>query len=189
MPSEMYQNIIQCSMGRDSLALVKYLEPLWEDSLVVWVDAGAALPEIEEIAAFVENTVPHFYRLRTNSAAWIERHGSPVDVVPIWFAEKSAAAAENPTRFASAFQCCFENIMTPMHVFTKVSGAVRLFRGQRNAEKLKSPLRSGVVVDGLEIVFPLEQWTDGQVDSYLQKHGWPLSPTYVDGDKGIDCWH
>jgi 3'-phosphoadenosine 5'-phosphosulfate sulfotransferase (PAPS reductase)/FAD synthetase len=185
-----YTNIIQCSMGRDSLALVHYLRDEWEDSLVVWVDAGAPLPEVEKIAEFVKAQVPHFLRVETNSAKWIEEHGIPADVIPIWQHESGAEIAGfQGQKIASSLECCLQNIMLPLHSAAVLHGVKRIYRGQRTAEALKSPVRSGAVFNGIEIVFPLENWTDAEVCAYLLENGWPLSPWYQYGNKGMECWH
>lgn len=183
------KNIIQCSFGRDSLALVEYLKDEWDESLILWIDAGGALPEVEAMAEQMQSRVPHFYRLRTDSNAWINRNGIPSDIVPVWHTVEGAPLAGNtPPLIASSLACCFENVMKPMHDFSKAIGAERIYRGQRNAEKLKSPIRSGAKDGDIEIVFPLQDWTDEQVDAYLADKGIKLPEWYANGDKGFDCW-
>lgn len=185
----MIDNIIQCSFGRDSLALVEYLKPKWDESLILWVDAGGALPEVEAMAEVMQENVPHFYRLRTDSNGWINRNGIPYDIVPVWHTVAGLAVSGNlPPAIASCLECCYQNIMAPMHAFAKATGAKRIYRGQRNAERLKSPVRSGDMDGNIEIVFPLQDWTDEHVDAYLADNGIELPGWYDHGDKGMDCW-
>lgn len=182
-------DLIQCSMGRDSLALVEYLKDKLDDCLVLFVDAGGALPEVDEIAKKVEKRVKHFYRLQTNSNEWINANGIPADIVPVWHTVKGIALSGNEfPAIASSFDCCWNNIMNPMHEFAKEIGAKKIYRGQRNAERLKSPIRSGYVDGDIEIVFPLENWSDDDVNEYLESKGVELPEWYEHGDKGFDCW-
>ena len=182
-------DVIQCSMGRDSLALVEYLSDKWNECVVLFVDAGGAMPEIEETAKWVESRVPHFHRIRTDSNSWINMNGIPFDVVPVWHTVKGMVVTDNvPPAIASSFDCCFENIMKPIHDYSLSIGAKKIYRGQRNAETFKSKIRSGAKDGEIEFIFPLENWTDEQVNSYLESKNVPLAEWYQYGDKGFDCW-
>jgi phosphoadenosine phosphosulfate reductase len=181
--------VIECSMGRDSLALIEVMSHELDNLLVLFVDPGGTLPEIEETVKYVENRVPHFFRLRTDSNAWINANGMPFDVVPVWHTVMGLnLAGNNAPAISSSLECCFQNVMRPMHEFCRAIGAKKIYRGQRNAERMKSPLRSGAKDDDIELVFPLENWSDEDVNNYLAERNIPLPEWYQYGNKGFDCW-
>jgi phosphoadenosine phosphosulfate reductase len=176
-------------MGRDSLALLEYLKDKWDECVVLFVDAGGVMPEIEATAKWVESRVPNYHRLVTNSNGWINVNGMPYDIVPVWNTAYGMAISGNkPPAIASSLACCIANIMDPMHEYSKKIGAKKIYRGQRNAEKLKSPLKSGATDGEVEVVFPLEDWSDEDVNSYLKSKNIQLPEWYAYGDKGFDCW-
>jgi phosphoadenosine phosphosulfate reductase len=63
-------------------------------------------------------------------------------------------------------------------------GMTLVIRGQRNAEARKSPIRNGHVEDGVSYWFPIEEWTDAQVRSFL---GDRLPAHYALFDSSLDC--
>ena len=57
-------NAIQVSGGIDSLALLFNLRGLWDDSIVMWGDTGAAYHDVETLMDDVRQLVPHFLHVR-----------------------------------------------------------------------------------------------------------------------------
>jgi phosphoadenosine phosphosulfate reductase len=88
----------------------------------------------------------------------------PSDLVPT-----TAGLSERP-RLQDRFNCCYHALMAPMHQRMHDDGITLIVRGQKSADTLKSPLRSGAIESGVELLFPLEHWTDDEVFAYLEKH-------------------
>ena len=183
-----YKYAINFSGGRDSLALLSYMTPLKDQSIVVWVDAGGTLPEVENlILSSVKGW--NFVRIVTNSWQWIELNGLPSEIVPIWFNADGAVISGNKKEISSCLTCCYENIMKPLHEISKQLGVSHIVRGQRRSDKLKSPIESGFIDSGITYLFPLQDWTDEQVNDYLKYNNVDLPEWYKYGNKGFDCWH
>ncbi|MFM0170608.1 hypothetical protein PQR33_14920 [Paraburkholderia sediminicola] len=66
-------------------------------------------------------------------------------------------------------------------------GITLIVRGQKNADKLKAPLRSGAVENGIEYLFPLEDWTDEEVYAFLAREGIERLPFYESMSTTPDC--
>jgi phosphoadenosine phosphosulfate reductase len=64
-----------------------------------------------------------------------------------------------------------------------------VIRGQRNAERAKSPIRSGHKDGGVEYLFPIEDWSSQQVRDYLKEQGAALPRHYDYVDTSLDCQH
>jgi phosphoadenosine phosphosulfate reductase len=64
-----------------------------------------------------------------------------------------------------------------------------VIRGQRNDEALKSPIRSGSVIGGVEYLFPIQNWSRAQVVQYLIKENVKLPRHYGSFDSSVDCLH
>ena len=46
-----------------------------------------------------------------------------------------------------------------------------------------------ILVDGIELLMPIETWSTEQVFKYLKQVGAELPPGYAEGEKtGRDCW-
>jgi phosphoadenosine phosphosulfate reductase len=77
--------------------------------------------------------------------------------------------------------------MNPMHERMVADGITLIIRGQKDDDTYKSPLRSGAVVDGVELLFPIEDWTQSDVMSYLTQKGVPIPRFYRHMDSAPDC--
>jgi len=77
----------------------------------------------------------------------------------------------------------------PMHRACTSLGATVIVRGQRTDERIKSPIRSGTIYNGVKYIFPLEDWTEDQVRGYLVSMGVPLPRHYDYFNSSLDCGH
>jgi phosphoadenosine phosphosulfate reductase len=67
-------------------------------------------------------------------------------------------------------------------------GATDIYRGQRNEDHHKAPIRDGHVENGVTYHFPLELWTRDEVKHYLQLECPELIPEYYVNEKtSRDC--
>lgn len=179
---------LQFSGGRDSLACLYLLEPHWPELTVVWCNSGAAFPETVEQMQRIRAMVPHFHEVRSRQS--IDTEGYPVDVLPISHTSMGQRFEGNkPERYQSRYSCCAAALWLPMQQAMKDLGATVIIRGEKASDKKKSGFSSGMVVEGVRYEFPLEHWSDGDVERYLQERGVKLPRNYAYMDTGLDCWN
>lgn len=180
--------MLQHSGGRDSIAVYRLLEPFLERIVVVWVNSGDLFPEIIEYMQEVRANTPNFVEVKGGQPESIQRNGWPVDVLPVDYTEFGAMCTEEkPIKLRSYLECCIENISMPMHQFVTSYGATLVFRGNRASETHRTPINNGDVVEGIQYVCPVEQWSDEEVVEYLRKCGEKMHPRLLMGHSSIDC--
>lgn len=185
--------VLQFSGGRDSIACLLAVEPWWHKIVVLWGNRGADYPETLEVIEFIKRLpvqfaeagppIPHELSMQV--------HGYPVDVIPTRNVEDVATLTGQPIlgpKVQSYLSCCNRMLWQPMQRFCDEYGATLIVRGQRNDEAMKSPVRSGDVIDGVEYLFPLENMTEAEVDGFIRSKGWSLPEHYDYTGKGLDCW-
>lgn len=182
---------LQFSGGKDSLACLWLLEPYWQKIVVVWGDAGDAFPETRDLMREVRDLVPNFMVVPSDVRAQQARYGFPVDVLPVRNHPEIAALIHPHERppLQSCFACCRDNLWLPMQRAMEALGATLIIRGQRTEEVQRTPIRSGEVVDGVEFLFPIEDWTSEEVRHYLEDKPIGLQANYAYTDTGLDCMH
>lgn len=159
---------LQLSTGKDSAACLYLLEPFWDKLTVVWLNAGKPLQESLDYMEGIRAKVPNFLEVRANQPEWIRINGYPADVLPYEATKMGACNGfANSVRFSETFECCKANMWMPMAQAMKDGGFTGVIRGQKLADDLKSSLRSGAIVDGIEYLFPIESWSDSQVFAFL----------------------
>lgn len=181
--------VLQFSGGRDSIATLLRWQEHKEETVVLWLDAGGTLPEVE---AMIRQLTAgwNLHVVKSDAATWIRNNGLPADIVPTWRNGRGRMWAENTATIpiANSLTCCESNVMLPMHAATLLMHPQYIVRGQRNAEILKSIVRNEQVIDGITYLFPIQDWSDGEVNQYLADHGIELPEWYINGTKGFDCW-
>jgi phosphoadenosine phosphosulfate reductase len=181
---------LQFSGGKDSLACLHYMRPYWEQLVVVWLNTGDAFPETIEQMDGIRMLVPHFIEVMSDQPTQIKQSGYPADVLSAWDTPVGRAIdPTRPNRTQAAFGCCGENIWRPMAEAMRKRNITLIIRGQREAERLKAPTRSGYVEEGIEYLYPIESWTDRQVFDYLREHAIPLPKSYEYMNTSLDCQH
>lgn len=182
--------ILQFSGGKDSLACLYLVKPLWPEITVVWVNTGDAFPETIAQMAAVNAMVPHFLEVNSDQPAQQSRNGYPSDLVPVWDTPTGRACDQSRDRSVQdPFACCGENIWQPMARAVRELGATTVIRGQRLAEAKKSTLRNGAHVDGVQYLFPIELWSDDEVVRFLEEQGVEIPAHYAYVNSSLDCQH
>jgi len=85
------------------------------------------------------------------------------------------------------YSCCFVTKMAPLHNRMIEDGITLIIRGQRKDDESKSPLQSGMTDNGIEYLFPIENWTAKQVMAFLEVKGAPIPRFYEMLDEAPDC--
>jgi phosphoadenosine phosphosulfate reductase len=179
------------SGGKDSIACLELCKPYLDRIVVIWVNTGSNLPEVEECVTKVAIEVPNFVEIPSNQAWSIEVNGYPADVVPVNFTKLGQCFTKpQDIMLRSYLECCNENIWSPAYAKVQEMGITGVIRGQRSDEGHKSPLNSGEVVDGIEYFFPLQDWSNEDVNDYLIEQGVELTERLrMRSHTSLDCWN
>lgn len=179
---------LQVSGGRDSLACLYLMRPYWDRMTVYWVNTGATFPETIDVMEQVRALVPRFVEIDGRQPEVLLSHGMPSDIVPASHTPIGIAGgdSEGPL-IQDRYSCCGRVIMMPLYQRMIEDGITLIVRGQKTADHLKGTLRSGDVSDGVEYLFPIEDWSAQQVMTYLQTQGAPIPRYYEMMDGAPDC--
>lgn len=155
--------VVQVSGGRDSRAMLELVAPhLRETDFVVMLLTGDSPPDTLAFASELGTRFDNVVVLNTDSKSDREFNGHPSPVV---LSDQPVFADVLRTR--SQFDCCFANIMLPLHKFTLGLQPDLILRGQRLSDEHKNPIAHLGVSDGITYAYPIADWTDEQVNLYL----------------------
>lgn len=179
---------LQVSGGRDSLACLYLMRPYWGRLTVYWVNTGAAFPETVDVMEQVRALVPCFVEIDGNQPDVVANCGLPSDIVPASHTPIGILGGDSAgPLIQDRYSCCANVIMLPLHRRMVEDGITLIVRGQKTADQLKGTLRSGAVADGVEYLFPIEDWSTRQVMAYLQEQGAPIPRFYQMMEGAPDC--
>lgn len=178
---------LQVSGGRDSIACLTLLKPHWDRLTVYWLNTGAAYPETVALMDKIAAQVPRFVRIEGRQPQVIEQFGLPTDILPANATPMGIAGSGQGVPMQDRYSCCLRSIMLPLHERMVADGITLIIRGQKNADRLKSTLRSGQVENGIEYLFPIEDWDARQVMRFLQDQGAPIPRFYEMLNGAPDC--
>lgn len=155
--------VVQVSGGRDSRAMLELVAPhLRETDFVVMLLTGDSPTDTLAFASELEKRFDNVVVLSTDSKLDRELNGHPSPVV---LSDQPVFADVLRTR--SQFDCCFANIMLPLHKFTLGLQPDLILRGQRNSDEHKNPIAHLDESDGIVYAYPIADWSDEQVDLFL----------------------
>jgi len=130
--------------------------------------------------------VPRFAEIQGRVREVIAACGIPSDIVPTTATANGVLFYGGGQRLNDRFDCCLRSLMVPMHQRMLDDGITLIIRGQKAGDEMKGPLRSGDVCDGIEYLFPVEDWSDDQVLALAKESG--LLPDSYDALKASpDC--
>lgn len=183
-------DVLQFSGGRDSLACLYLLKEQWDDLYVVWMNPGAPWPQTVEQMEEIKTLVPHFIEVTGDVFGQNAVYGPPSDIVPIVNSlQGQVLRGKTLTTVQSWMSCCGMNLWEPLNSKMLELKPERIYRGQRKEERYKGPLSSGMKINGIEYIFPIEDWTKKQVDAFLKEQGVALPSFYEFSEHSLDCWH
>jgi 3'-phosphoadenosine 5'-phosphosulfate sulfotransferase (PAPS reductase)/FAD synthetase len=159
------RTLLQLSGGKDSMALLYFMEAFWNFIDIAWLDTGDCPPSTERR---IIDTVGHlrgFHRIKTDSKGFRRENGEP--------------------RSDNWLACCSLNMYLPMADFVREGGYRQVLRGTKACDPHVHGVYPGDVVEGVLYTFPLWNWTDDDVEEYL---GDRLPVQYRNGAIGMpDC--
>lgn len=179
---------LQLSGGQDSIALLHLMMP-WKDLFCVyWLNPGNPLPETTAMMNEIRTMVPHFKEVAGRQPEVIALDGWPSDVVPIrWTRAGQFSGGKQPFTVQGRLDCCWRSLMLPLHEAMIADDITCIIRGKRSDEGDKSPSRDGDVIDGIEFIYPLWDWSAADVQSYLEEAGIPRPKSYQYASHSLDC--
>lgn len=181
---------LQFSGGKDSLVLLHAMKPYWNDLVVYYCNSGDSFPETDSLIAYVKTIVPNFIEVQGRKPLVEEYLGWSSDVVTSGSTDIGIAVGSNEMKLVDRYTCCFKSLMEPLHEQMQKDGIQVILRGQRSADKLKSPVIDGELIGGFRIFYPINTLTDADVFAYLEKHNIPIPRFYSEGmTSGGDCMH
>lgn len=182
-----WRGALHFSGGKDSLALVYMLRPQWSKLTLYHVDTGDLLPEVYEIVDMVERMVPNFVRIQTNARQSMREVGLPSDLVPTTSTAAGMAIGASKHRIIDRFSCCILNLMMPMHQRMVADRVSLVIRGTKRVDMDRLPAVSGDTQLGYELWFPLQEWSNAQVFTYLQSVNAPICRVYSHKVQAPEC--
>lgn len=136
----------------------------------------------------LRDRVPHFYIAQSDQPKDILLNGYPTDVLPARYDAIGRELNPNPAlRLQSTFACCAKNMWIPLDLAMADLKVTRCLMGNRADESLADP-RWGRVQNGIEFIYPLENWTIQMVQNYVKRHNIALPAYYQTEEKSRDCW-
>lgn len=178
---------LQFSGGKDSLALVYMLQPYWDRLTLYHVDTGDLLPEVREIVLMVEGMVPNFRRIETHVKDWMKGVALPSDLVPTSSTIAGLAIGSSKRRIVDRYDCCWQNIMLPMHQRMLADGVTLAIRGTKRCDLARLPAESGDTRMGYELWLPLQECSHEWVFAYLHSVGAPICRVYEHKVNAPEC--
>lgn len=178
---------LQVSGGRDSIACLYLMRPYWDRLTVYWLDTGAAYPETVALMQRIRDMVPNFARIEGRQPQTIAEWGMPTDILPVSSTPMGIAGSGQGVPMQDRYSCCLRSIMLPLHERMVADGITLIIRGQKNADRLKSIVRSGEVHEGIEYFFPIEDWDARKVMRFLEDEGAPIPRFYEMLNGSPDC--
>lgn len=178
---------LQFSGGKDSLALLYLMQPYWDNLTVYWLDTGVPFPETLEYVEEVIKIVPHFKRVRGSQPEVIAQFGIPSDLVPGNSTAVGISSRDGGTLIQDRYSCCMRSRMLPLHDRMKKDGITLVIRGQKASDAMRAPIKSGAIEDGIEYLFPLENWDDAKVFSFLKEKQIRVPRFYEIMNTSPDC--
>jgi len=181
---------LQFSGGKDSLAVLHLMRPYWDRLTAYFVDSGDQFPEHLEAVRKVAALVPSFVVVDGRRREVEQTHGWPSDIVTSGSTPFGRMLGHNEPALVDRYTCCFLSIMKPMYERMKADGVTLIIRGQKNDDELKPPVLTGTLIDGFEILNPIENMTTEQVFAYLREVGATVPACYDEGATSApDCMH
>jgi phosphoadenosine phosphosulfate reductase len=166
------------SGGKDSRACVQMFKDRLDAITIYHLDTGDLLPEMRASVAEIETSAPHFVRVSTDVSGWIAANGLPTDLLPFGNHPVGYQLGHAVAPLVSRYDCCYANLMWPLFERVMNDGCTLLIRGTKRVDMPRLPAENGQVIGGVELYYPLQDWSNEQVFAYLALQGVKLPRVY-----------
>jgi len=180
---------LQLSGGKDSVVCLYLLKDYLDQITVYHLNTGDQPKETQDIMDELKKFIPHYVEVKTDSREWISKNGYPSDVVPTSSTVIGRRDSVGGMALIDRFDCCFNNLMKPLHDKIIEDGITLIIRGQKLCDSIKGPLVTGSIVNGIEYLYPIQEWSHDDVYKYLKEVNAPIHPVYDKINDGIECLH
>lgn len=167
---------LQFSGGKDSLACLYIFHDKLDDITVYHLDTGDMCPETKDVVESVKAWVPRFVTIQSDVKRWREVVGYPTDLVPAKNHELGVAYGLSRFKLSNRFDCCWNNLMRPMHDKMVADKVDAVIRGTKLSDTGKVPVDGAT--DYYDVLLPIKNWTHEDVFEYLHTAGAPINPIY-----------
>lgn len=174
--SKFQRPALQFSGGKDSLACLYMLREQLDSVCVYWVNTGDTCVETLAVIDQVRTWVPHFTEIRTDVKTWRATHGNPSDLVPASCTPLGMLYGMGAQPVSGRFDCCYANLMLPLHEQMLEDGVDAVVRGTKQADTGRIPIEG--TTPFYEVILPLRDWSHQDVFDYLERVGAPKNPVY-----------
>jgi 3'-phosphoadenosine 5'-phosphosulfate sulfotransferase (PAPS reductase)/FAD synthetase len=172
-----YKNIaLHFSGGKDSLALLYLYKDMLKAMTVYHLDTGDSCPETQEIVDWAKEWVPNFVVVNSDVATWREVNGYPSDLVPAKAHAIGVSTGMNDFPITNRFDCCYANIMKPMHDRMIQDEVDCVIRGTKIADSGK--LAAEGKTEYYDVILPIRDWSHDDVFNYLKENDAPENAIY-----------
>jgi len=177
------------SGGKDSMVCFDMLRPWLGRLRVYWTNPGNPLPETVEFMRNLSADIPLFTEIAGRQREIIAQDGWPSDVVPhLHTTDGNTVFGKTEFKVQSRISCCYRSLMQPMLEGMLNDGVTCIIRGKRREEKDRTGLESGFVSDdGIELCFPLMEWSKADVFAYIKEHNVAIPGYYKHAEHSLDC--
>lgn len=178
---------LQLSGGKDSLACLYLLKDHWPKIKAYNLNTGSQFPETAEIIDNLRAEGVDIVEIASNQPEVVREYGLPSDIVPVESTPFAIVAGSSNALIQDRYSCCIRTIMMPMHQRMIEDGVTLIIRGQRADDTHKAPIKSGHIEDGIEYLFPIEDWSSRDVMEFLKAEKVKLPRFYEILDEAPDC--
>jgi phosphoadenosine phosphosulfate reductase len=183
-----HENIaLSLSGGKDSLACAYLLRDYADRITCYHLSTGDLLPEVRDIVDHVRAMYPRFVVVQSDVRQWIADHGLPTDLLPHSAHSVGRQMGEAHTALVSRYDCCASNLMLPLYERIKGDGNTLLIRGTKAVDMNRLPIASGESQEGIEVWYPLQDWSHADVMAYLRHVGAPICRVYDHVTNAPEC--
>jgi 3'-phosphoadenosine 5'-phosphosulfate sulfotransferase (PAPS reductase)/FAD synthetase len=173
------------SGGKDSMACLHLMRDVID--CAIYIDTGYTYPETELMVHYASNIV-HLHRVCVDRKAQNDREGIPAEIVPVdWTRLGQEVGGKKSIKLQSYLGCCWDNISWPLISTAKKLGVTQLIVGQREQDWKKAPVGMFSVIEGIERVQPINDWTTEDVIRYLETK-MDIPPHYFMEHSSLDCY-
>lgn len=174
--SQYIRPALQFSGGKDSLACLYLLRENLHNLPVYWLNTGDGFDETLAVVQQVRSWVPHFIEVKSDVKSWKKAYGTPSDITPANGHILGVAYGLGEQKVSGRFDCCYHNLMVPMHDRMQADGVDAVIRGTKRSDTGKLPAEGPTGF--YDVLLPLRDWTHEQVFSYLKSVGAPENELY-----------
>ena len=174
--SEYKKPAFHFSGGKDSLACLYLLRDQLDKIVVYWLDTGDGCTETHAVIDEVRKWIPYFRIVKSDVKRWREINGNPSDLVPARAHEIGVAYGMNGFRLSNRFDCCYCNLMLPMHNRMVEDKVDCVIRGTKLADTGRLPAEGKT--EFYDVLLPIRDWSHDDVFRYLDRVGAPRNRIY-----------